>query len=450
MKRLIYNELNKIIKQKIVFVPIIALVVFCFLYAKLNSNLKVDESYNSEDWKVFVENEIKAYENRLENMSKDNPEYETVNYEYQLLIVQRDCNISENDWRYLELEDCWNAMNEGDIIGKELFQAIKENDWRAFYKIKLDDAQKNIKKVEKGEYEYSYYDDVIYECSFRLNNNIEPTRFGTTWDDKTFKELQFDKESLKVEQGESAFNRDYEAIEKLKNSIIEKEYRLKNHIPSNDEISLGSFLNGIFDYKYIFIIIVVCLSANCICQEYLYGMLKNLYLDKYERYKIVISKIISLNIVSIILLLVIFGASFMAGTIFYKNEINDVVLIINERAVRINFFFYLFIKYLLVFFETLIFSVITIMIGVLINSIIANIMVMLFIILAVPKVASYLYVIQKMNFVKWIPTLNYSYTDFLDHTVFNCEMNLFYAIIVGIISLIVSILLSCRLAKKDI
>ena len=156
----------------------------------------------------------------------------------------------------------------------------------------------------------------------------------------------------------------------VREQYLANEYALKNDIDINTIGNLRTIMESFFEeYLLMLIIMIFMIAGSITSQEFSKGTIKLLLLKPYSRFKILLSKYITVILSIIVAFVIMFLIQFVVGGVFFGfDSLADPLIIysdINDSITIVNVFNYVFMKFvaLLPFFlllSTLSFAVSTI------------------------------------------------------------------------------------------
>lgn len=389
MHKLILNELFKIIKKKSFFViTIITLVfsVFCnFVYSSL------DTLFDEFDLDYMIsekEKELKEYK-----MDKDTDiaVYIEEKTYYDKLILMRE--HKSDKWKYKFIEDSEgfdsvlkikNTCNEESLYNEEqcsqnevvlnkYYEILKQDDWKKAAKYELEVTKKSVEEATEGmdknseEYLYLYYD--VEKIQFRIDNNISYADVGKNNNLNRYYEskkllLSYDKDEI-----EKLNKSDYNDYVELKKTYLKDEYMLSHNYDSSYGTLSAVMENFYMEFEIIILVMILMISGTMMSQEYNKGTIKLLLVKPYSRWKILLSKYLTVLLMIFLSYLMIFLIELICGGLMLGfDTINQPILqynTLNESLVIMNCFKYNLITFLgnlpfFIFMATVAFAISTI------------------------------------------------------------------------------------------
>ena len=162
-------------------------------------------------------------------------------------------------------------------------------------------------------------------------------------------ELQAENKNLKqnLEQMDMAAP---SAIEYQKKQIAINEYRIKHDLAPDQERTVWTFLRDSTDFISFAGLFVIIVAAGIVAHEFSWGTIKILLIKPYRRWKVLLSKYLSVNLFFLLMLAVVFVTAGITGFVLFGSgeAANNVHLAyVDGKVVEQNLFFYLVKTYAL-------------------------------------------------------------------------------------------------------
>ena len=190
----------------------------------------------------------------------------------------------------------------------------------------------------------------------------------TNWRTEAENRIRASQEYIKELSSSTSENQDVITYEQQ--YIAKLEYGLKNNIAFFITTPI-SFVHKAFSAKYILIILMIVISSYVVCNEYSSKMTEILIVRGMRRSSIIVSKILSVVLVSVILELLYSVLSFVIGVlIFGKNGFVSAELFINQsgEVYAVSGIEIIIRTMVLVAVEILVHSVITLLLSVIVKN----------------------------------------------------------------------------------
>ncbi len=329
MINLIKNELFKIFKKKGIYIILILLFLFLFL-TNYVTNQSGKDYYN--EYINNLKEEIKNY--NIDNLTDDEGEltwyigtltqietYELAsNYDkksWQYAVIMSD---GYNNYRFLINENIYRYKNkeEEEILNKnyEDFKELLKGDWREYANKELETLKDNgsLNEIKMVELRLKY--DIAYGQS-KLNDAL--STYVYTSEDNYNKKSTFEE---KVNMQDSK-----------KNYYISK-YMVENHFdePDNDT-TWGELISLSSNTKLFIIVAVILIASSIMSEEFNKGTIKLLLVRPYNRTKIILSKFITVILMTVFVIISSYIMELIIGCLFFDfDSLSSNVLVYNYNT----------------------------------------------------------------------------------------------------------------------
>lgn len=166
---------------------------------------------------------------------------------------------------------------------------------------------------------------------------------GNNWK----QELMAENESLKQESdGVQIMTPSMKEF--IHKQVAVNEYRIKNDLPPASKSTVWTFINdsaGLIPFAGLFVLII---AAGIVANEFSWGTIKVLLVKPYKRWKILLSKYIAVNLFLLLMLIVLFVFSGIAGAVLFgtgEAAANVHLAYVNGRVEEQSLFLYLIKSY---------------------------------------------------------------------------------------------------------
>ena len=408
------------------------------LYINLKSELDLSnlmEKYKDSDWKLSIINDrISPYITEINTYTygaeKSEEQARKATEEMESIIAKLD----ENDWKYFANEDLKNANSRIEELNR---QKAQTQDTEI-----IKDLNNEIKKVEveKEIAEYRLKKDIPYGVDYL---NVALTRYQSA--SETL--ILYDIENKELE---------FEEQKEYNDALTTKE-ESKYIIETGTDINKSDSLKGSLQYFYsqygVFIIVVIIMIAGTIVsEEWSKGTIKLLLVKPYTRTQILLSKFLTVLIISaFVIVSTILMQILVGGILFGFESIFEPVVVYNlsTNAIQeINIFAYLGIQTLtqlpiIILLATLAFAISTIFS----NSALAITVSLLGYMGA--SIINQLAIAYNLTFMKYFVTMNWDLSQYLFGGLPYMEgMNLITSIIICVIYLLIMLIPTFIIFKK--
>ena len=408
------------------------------LYINLKSEIDLSnlmEKYKDSDWKLSIINDrISPYITEINTYTygadKSEEQARKATEEMENIIAKLD----ENDWKYFANEDLQNANSTIEELNNQKAQTQDTEIIKG-----LNNEIENA-KVEKEIAEYRLEKNIPYGVDYL---NIALTRYQTS--SETLISYDLDNKEL-----------DFEEQKEYNNALTTKE-ESRYIIETGTDINKSDSLKGSLQYFYsqygVFIIVVIIMIAGTIVsEEFNKGTIKLLLVKPYTRNQILLSKFLTVLIISaFVIVSTILMQILVGGILFGFGSIFEPVVVYNLSAnaiQEINIFAYLGIQTLtqlpiIILLATLAFAISTIFS----NSALAITISLLGYMGA--SIINQLAIAYKLTFMKYFVTMNWDLSQYLFGGLPYMEgMNLITSIIVCVVYLLIMLIPTFIIFKK--
>ena len=408
------------------------------LYINLKSELDLSnlmEKYKDSDWKLSIINDrISPYITEINTYTygadKSEEQARKATEEMENIIAKLD----ENDWKYFANEDLQNANSTIEELNNQKAQTQDTEIIKG-----LNNEIENA-KVEKEIAEYRLEKNIPYGVDYL---NIALTRYQTS--SETLISYDLDNKEL-----------DFEEQKEYNNALTTKE-ESRYIIETGTDINKSDSLKGSLQYFYsqygVFIIVVIIMIAGTIVsEEFNKGTIKLILVKPYTRNQILLSKFLTVLIISaFVIVSTILMQILVGGILFGFGSIFEPVVVYNLSAnaiQEINIFAYLGIQTLtqlpiIILLATLAFAISTIFS----NSALAITISLLGYMGA--SIINQLAIAYKLTFMQYFVTMNWDLSQYLFGGLPYMEgMNLITSIIVCVVYLLIMLIPTFIIFKK--
>ena len=408
------------------------------LYINLKSELDLSnlmEKYKDSDWKLSIINDrISPYITEINTYTygaeKSEEQARKATEEMESIIAKLD----ENDWKYFANEDLQNANNKIEELNKQKAQTQDTEIIKG-----LNNEIENA-KVEKEIAEYRLEKNIPYGVDYL---NIALTRYQTS----SGTLISYDLENKEL---------DFEEQKEYNDALTTKE-ESKYIIETGTDINKSDSLKGSLQYFYsqygVFIIVVIIMIAGTIVsEEFNKGTIKLLLVKPYTRTQILLSKFLTVLIISaFVIVSTILIQILVGGILFGFESLFEPVVVYNLSTnviQEMNIFAYLGIQTLtqlpiIILLATLAFAISTIFS----NSALAITVSLLGYMGA--SIINQLAIAYNLTFMKYFVTMNWDLSQYLFGRLPYMEgMNLITSIIICVVYLLIMLIPTFIIFKK--
>lgn len=304
-------------------------------YYNTLSNIELYELADKykEPWKqILIRENLRDIIHSMNNakyIEKDIEAYNEYKKEYDKFLKELD----SNDWKYFVNKEIKTTTDEIASLEKEREKAKNKELYNSRIKEKKNKLEKLKLRLEK---------DIPYDNNY-LNTALEDYN-PTPQTYKEFKESVIKNTSEFNIKEEYQIKRQY--IEYMKNNASNK-YIIDNKVDINDAKTTRNLLINTLSDNFLFIMIIIAAVAGSIVStEFDKGTIKLLLVRPYSRNKILLSKYIVSLFMIIFAILSAFIMQLIVGGIFFGfSSLNIPVVIYNfvqNKVMHINLFKYIF------------------------------------------------------------------------------------------------------------
>ncbi len=330
--RLVQNEHIKIFSRVSTWILVILMVVVSVGY---HGFMKFAQyQMNNYSYVEDIDDVMEGYKNEIQYLEAE----KSAGYEYQVqayefLIAHQ---ITYNDWRNTEVFSQFNNKASldaetaaGNLTEAELAAQSKEiqdnldllakNDWKGYYEnlIRYNEGNAALTAEEK--------ENANFYHQYAVENNLDPSK--EDWRATLAQEIQ----GLRTEIStlEQSTQQDPEAalqLEKRREELLLCEYRLEHQIQSYAQqisfnevqridfwtvLGLSNIMIGVVS------MIIIIFAGSSIANEFSTGTVKFLLINPVKRWKIFLSKYVTILSMSIMLVLAFFVTNTLCSGLFF-------------------------------------------------------------------------------------------------------------------------------------
>ena len=373
MSNLIKNELTKIFKKKSIYIILFVTLAFvilsnCMYKYFYNSG---NYSYYSESYVEYAREAIKGLDPNKTSDKKMYIEYKTVldvydmmqkypsdAWQTQIIASTVEPYVTERNTYLYGAEKNVEQANKIDEQINELLERLKNDDWKYFANEELQTAEEKVKaledeknstddkqRLESLDSEIAVAKIDLDVAKYRVDEDI---KYGQDYMNTALSKYQ--EYSYTIEQMDSS-NTDltYQEKKDYNEAIQEREiskYVIENHVDVEKANDLRGILSRFFsEFGLFIIVIVVMIAGTIVSEEFNKGTIKLLLVKPYSRNKILLSKFITVLIITVFAIVVILGMEvIVGGLIFGFDSLSVPVVVYNfntNMLQEINVFAYL-------------------------------------------------------------------------------------------------------------
>lgn len=479
MSSLIKNELTKIFKKKSIYITLLVVLAFVILtnciykfFFTRGSEYGYSDSYityikedlakldptNPSDTSMYID--LKSQLDTYELMQK----YDEGAWQRQIIASQVATYVNEKNTYLYSAEKDEEKANEIENKINDTLQKLENDDWRYFANLDLEQANEKIQLLEEQkantqdrqqleELEISIENAKIDKevAKYRVDKDI---KYGTDYLNEALSTYQNYAKNI-IQMG-NFDNLEYEEKLEYNKSLEEKElskYIIENKQDINKTNDTRGILKNFFsEYGLFIIVIVVMIAGTIVSEEFNKGTVKLLLIKPYSRTKILLSKYITILIMTVFAIAIILLMELIVGGIVFGYDSLTIPVVeynFNTSQLEIlNIFTYVGIEILtqlpmIILLATLAFALSTIFT----NSALAITISLLG--FMSPSIINALVIQYKVNFMKFFVTMNWDLSEYLFGNLPSMQgMTLGFSIIMCLIYLFAMIIPTFIIFKK--
>ena len=373
MSNLIKNELTKIFKKKSIYIILFVTLAFvilsnCMYKYFYNSG---NYSYYSESYVEYAREAIKGLDPNKTSDTKMYIEYKTVldvydmmqkypsdAWQTQIIASTVEPYVTERNTYLYGAEKNVEQANKIDEQINELLERLKNDDWKYFANEELQTAEEKVKaledeknstddkqRLESLDSEIAVAQIDLDVAKYRVDEDI---KYGQDYMNTALSKYQ--EYSYTIEQMDSS-NTDltYQEKKDYNEAIQEREiskYVIENHVDVEKANDLRGILSRFFsEFGLFIIVIVVMIAGTIVSEEFNKGTIKLLLVRPYSRTKILLSKFITVLIITVFAIAIILGMELIVGGLIFGFDSLQVPVVVynfNTNMIQeVNIFAYL-------------------------------------------------------------------------------------------------------------
>ena len=479
MSSLIKNELTKIFKKKSIYITLLVVLAFVILtnciykfFFTRGSEYGYSDSYiayikedlakldptNPSDTSMYID--LKSQLDTYELMQK----YDEGAWQRQIIASQVATYVNEKNTYLYSAEKDEEKANEIENKINDTLQKLENDDWRYFANLDLEQANEKVQLLEEQkantqdrqqleELEISIENAKIDKevAKYRVDKDI---KYGTDYLNEALTTYQNYAKNI-IQMG-NFDNLEYEEKLEYNNSLEEKElsrYIIENKQDINKTNDTRGILKNFFsEYGLFIIVIVVMIAGTIVSEEFNKGTVKLLLIKPYSRTKILLSKYITILVMTVFAIAIILLMELIVGGIVFGYDSLSIPVVeynFNTSQLEIlNIFTYVGIEILtqlpmIILLATLAFALSTIFT----NSAFAITISLLG--FMSPSIINALVIQYKVDFMRFFVTMNWDLSEYLFGKLPSMQgMTLGFSIIMCLIYLFAMIIPTFIIFKK--
>ncbi|HIU77086.1 MAG TPA: ABC transporter permease [Candidatus Pelethocola excrementipullorum] len=326
MFRLIKNELVKVFSKISTYLMLGIILIFV-----VGMSLLMKKSYQYSGHQYIYDRENIQYEiEYLESSKPQGYELELNRFKY---MKDSGKEWRTDSWQLDALEEAfltWQSplVYDGDKLSEEQKKQYQSNFDKEMAPVLQDDwnayATQQLKKIEEGADSDGVKAAKGYYYNYMIEQKIQPD--SDDWREAVARRVAANGTELE-ELKEKEAKGDYvseDNKEQLQNALALSEYRLEHNLSTymdengnTDNEFWNSFKEGRVVLTFVSVVLIV-LAGGCVANEFSTGTIKFLLVNPVKRGKIIISKYLTLILLSIALIFFLYGFTALVDLIVQK------------------------------------------------------------------------------------------------------------------------------------
>lgn len=327
MFRLIKNELVKVFAKISTYLMLGIVLIFVVGMSLL---MRKSYQYGNHQY-IFNKENIQNEIDYLESSKPQGYELELKRYEY---MKDSEKEWVDGSWQLEALQEAfitWQSplIYDGDNLSQEQknqFQSNFDNEMAAVLQDDWDIyAGQKLRQIDEGTDSDAVKSAKVYYYDYMLEQNIRPD--SEDWREEVARQVAFHRTEVE-EMKEKEAKGDYvseDSKEQMQNELALSEYRLEHNLSSymdedgnTDSTFWNSFIEGRAVLTFASVVLIV-LAGGCVANEFSTGTIKFLLVNPVKRGKIIISKYLTLILLSIALVFLLYGFTALVNLIIQKS-----------------------------------------------------------------------------------------------------------------------------------
>ena len=343
MSKLIKNELTKIFKKKSIYITLLVILAFVILTNCIYKFFYTSSTFYGESYIEYAKEELaKLDPNKVSDIKmyidlkttvevyEMQEKYEKDDWRRDILSVQVSTYVNEkNNYLYGEDKDLEKVAQVQEKINK-VMEKLEKDDWQYFANEELENAKlalsdleeqkKNIEdKQEIKNLESSIENAKIDEevARYRVDKDI---KYGNDYRNRALNEYQSCAKNVKNYEI-SDQKLEYSDQKRYNTNLEEREinrYIIENNVDINKGNDIRGILRNFFsEYGLFIIVMVIMIAGTIVSEEFSKGTIKLLLVKPYPRYKILMSKWITVMIMILFSIVALIVMELIVGGIIF-------------------------------------------------------------------------------------------------------------------------------------
>lgn len=343
MSKLIKNELTKIFKKKSIYITLLVILAFVILTNCIYKFFYNSSTFYGDTYIEYAKEELaKLDPNKVSDIKmyidlkttveiyEMQEKYEKDDWRRDILSVQVGTYVNEkNNYLYGEDKDLEKVAQVQEKINK-VMEKLEKDDWKYFANEELENAKlalsdleeqkKNIEdKQEIKNLESSIENAKIDEevARYRVDKDI---KYGNDYRNRALNEYQSCAKNVKNYEN-SDQKLEYSDQKRYNTDLEEREinrYIIENNVDINKGNDIRGILRNFFsEYGLFIIVMVIMIAGTIVSEEFSKGTIKLLLVKPYPRYKILMSKWITVMIMILFSIVALIVMELIVGGIIF-------------------------------------------------------------------------------------------------------------------------------------
>ncbi len=343
MSKLIKNELTKIFKKKSIYITLLVILAFVILTNCIYKFFYTSSTFYGESYIEYAKEELaKLDPNKVSDIKmyidlkttvevyEMQEKYEKDDWRRDILSVQVGTYINEkNNYLYGEDKDLEKVAQVQEKINK-IMEKLEKDDWKYFAneelenaKLALSDLEEQKKNMEdkqeiknlESSIENAKIDEEV--ARYRVDKDI---KYGNDYRNRALNEYQSCAKNVKNYEN-SDQKLEYSDQKRYNTDLEEREinrYIIENNVDINKGNDIRGILRNFFsEYGLFIIVMVIMIAGTIVSEEFSKGTIKLLLVKPYPRYKILMSKWITVMIMILFSIVALIVMELIVGGIIF-------------------------------------------------------------------------------------------------------------------------------------
>ncbi|MCI8636517.1 MAG: ABC transporter permease subunit [Clostridia bacterium] len=343
MSKLIKNELTKIFKKKSIYITLLVILAFVILTNCIYKFFYNSSTFYGDTYIEYAKEELaKLDPNKVSDIKmyidlkttveiyEMQEKYEKDDWRRDILSVQVGTYINEkNNYLYGEDKDLEKVAQVQEKINK-IMEKLEKDDWKYFAneelenaKLALSDLEEQKKNMEdkqeiknlESSIENAKIDEEV--ARYRVDKDI---KYGNDYRNRALNEYQSCAKNVKNYEN-SDQKLEYSDQKRYNTDLEEREinrYIIENNVDINKGNDIRGILRNFFsEYGLFIIVMVIMIAGTIVSEEFSKGTIKLLLVKPYPRYKILMSKWITVMIMILFSIVALIVMELIVGGIIF-------------------------------------------------------------------------------------------------------------------------------------